>query len=276
MAAVATDIPLLRSLLTLASVIEARDPYTGGHIWRVSRYARALAVKLGIDRKEIFKTELGGLVHDLGKLGVPDAILGKHGRLTPDEFAIIKTHPEVGRNLIASHPMAHYVIEIVFRHHERMDGNGYPGGLSGEELPLTGRIVSIADAFDAMTSTRSYQPRMTAGQAYQIIEREKGKQFDKQFAEVFLELGRGGALDHIIGHCGDARLMLNCPVCGPIIAPTTRHKDGSAIYCPSCSGEFILHAAGERFELQSTGKAAQARGIGPDSDSIEDFIQGQS
>lgn len=270
------EIPLLRSLLTLASVIEARDPYTGGHIWRVSRYARALAVKIGLDRKEVFKTELGGLVHDLGKIGVPDAILGKHGPLTPEEYAIIKRHPELGRRIIASHPMARYVIEAVFRHHERVDGKGYPGRLNGEKLPLTGRIVSIADAFDAMTSTRSYQPRMSPDKAYQIIENEKGKQFDRAFTEVFLTLGRDGSLDHIIGHCGDARLMLTCPKCGPIVAPTTKHKDGNAIYCPSCSGEFVLHAGRGTYELERTGRSGQASSIAPDTDTIEEFILGQS
>lgn len=271
-----TDLPLLRSLLILASVIEARDAYTGGHIWRVSKYAAALAGKLGLDKEEVFKAELGALVHDLGKVAVSDSILNKKDRLTPEEYAVMKRHSETGRVLIASHPLAPQVIDAVFCHHERVDGKGYPRGLGGGALPLIPRIIAVADAFDAMTSTRPYRLGMSPDKAYQVIEAEMGKQFDPAFARAFLELGNKGLLANIIAHCGDARLMLACPKCGPIIAPPEGLKDGDTISCPACTGEFTMHAAGVAYELENKGTSDPLQYPKPDTDTIEAFIASPS
>jgi len=269
------DLPLLRSLLTLASVIEARDPYTGGHIWRVSRYARALAGKAGLNRDEILRVELGGLVHDLGKVGMSDAILGKTSRLTPEEFGVIKRHSELGRRLVADHPMAPLVIDSIFCHHERVDGQGYPRGIAGPELPMISRLISIADAFDAMTSERPYQKAMPPEKAYGIISEGRGKQFDAELGGTFVELGARGGLAHILRHCGEKRLMLTCPKCGPIIAPPAGAKDGDLLACPACSARFLAHTAGETFHLEHTG-AGRPQAFEPDEDVIDEFIRGNS
>jgi len=266
------DLPLLRSLLTLASVIEARDPYTGGHIWRVSKYAKTLAEKAGLDKDVVFRAELGGLVHDLGKVGVADAILSKPGKLTESEFSVMKKHAEIGRDLISSHPMSPYVIDAIFCHHERVDGKGYPGGIMKEKLPLIAELITVADAFDAMTSARPYRAGMPPGKALQIIDAEKGKQFDAALAGVFLDLAGKGLLEHIIAHCGDERLMLACPKCGPVIAPPGGAADGDLISCPSCTGEFTMHACGDVYELEPRGTMDPVRFPRPDNDTIEAFV----
>lgn len=268
------DVPLLRSLLTLASIIEARDPYTGGHIWRVSKYARALADRAGLAGDEAFRVELGGLVHDIGKVGVSDAILCKQGKLTAEEYAAIKKHPEIGRNLMAGHPLAPYVMDAVYHHHERADGRGYPDGLaSGGLAPMAG-IITVADAFDAMTSVRPYRKGLLPEQAYAVIDAERGRQFDADLAGRFTELGRRGGLDHIIKHCGEERLMLCCPECGPVIAPPAGAKAGDCLPCPSCSEEFLLHPGGDSYELEARGKSGRPRNPEPDTAAIDAFLDG--
>lgn len=268
------DLPLLRSLLIFASVIEARDTYTGGHIWRVSKYAKTLAEKAGLDRDLVFRAELGGLVHDLGKVGIPDSILRKAGKLTDGEYAIIKKHPEIGKTLISGHPLSPYVMDAVFAHHERVDGKGYPGGLRDERVPLLAGVIGVADAFDAMTSARSYHPGMEPEKAWAIIEAGQGKQFNAALARVFLDLGRKGGLAHILEHCGEGRSMLCCPKCGPIIAPPGGSKEGDCLSCPSCTGEFILHAGGDTFELEPKGTLNPVQYPKPDTDTVEAFIAG--
>ncbi|MGD9641362.1 MAG: HD domain-containing phosphohydrolase [Elusimicrobiales bacterium] len=271
-----TDIPLLRSLLTLASVIEARDPYTGGHIWRVSRYARTLAEALGLDKLEIFRAELGGLVHDLGKIGIPDAVLSKPGRLDPAEYAVIRRHSELGRELIFNHPLAPLVMDAIHYHHERADGHGYPAGLAADKIPMSAKLITVADAFDAMTSVRPYHSGRPLAEALKVIEEEQGKQFDAELAKTFLELGRKGKLSHILGHCGEARLMLACPKCGPVIAPPAASADGSSVICPSCDGQYLLHADGDTFDLETAGEPGQPRLARPDLEAVEEFLTGRS
>lgn len=122
---------LVASLLVMAWMVEARDPYTGGHLWRVSRYAELLAEALGWQPADIARVAIGGFLHDLGKIGIPDAILTKRERLTDDEYDVIRTHPDIGARLLAGHPLAALVNDAVLFHHERPDGNGYPRKRSG-------------------------------------------------------------------------------------------------------------------------------------------------
>ena len=159
------DKPLLKSLLIMADIIEARDPYTGGHVWRVSQFAKLLATKIGLLEDEIIKISIAAYLHDMGKVGIPDDILKKAEALTDEEYAIIKTHPSIGGKLLGSHPLAEMVTSAANDHHERMDGKGYPRGLSGKQISLTVSIISIADAFDAMTSVRPYRKGMSVEQA---------------------------------------------------------------------------------------------------------------
>src|SRR4030067_1426624 len=147
---------LLKSLFIMASMVEARDPYTGGHLWRVSQFCRVLAERGGLPPNQVARISLGGFLHDLGKIAVPDAILNKPARLTDGEYEIIKTHPDVGRRLLIDHPLAALAESAVFAHHERPDGMGYPQRLSQEQISVDRRIVGICDAFGAMTRTPPY------------------------------------------------------------------------------------------------------------------------
>ena len=181
-------------------IVEARDPYTGGHLWRVSQFSRLIAEVVGLSRRDIALCEIGGFLHDLGKVGVPDAILNKPDRLTDVEYSVIKTHPDVGGRLLANHPLAKLALEAVVGYHERPDGKGYPHGIAGAVIPEVARIVSIADAFDAMTSTRAYRKGMPVEKAFAIIGDGLGSQFDAQLAKYFLALSASEQLAHIVGH----------------------------------------------------------------------------
>src|SRR3990172_1773867 len=137
------DKPLLKSLLIMADIIEARDPYTGGHVWRVSQFAKLLATKIGLPEDEVIKISIAAYLHDLGKVGIPDDILRKAEALTDAEYAIVNTHPSIGSKLLGGHPLAEMVSSAANDHHERLDGKGYPNGLRSEQISQVARIVSI-------------------------------------------------------------------------------------------------------------------------------------
>lgn len=188
---------LLESLLGMAWVVEARDPCTGGHLWRVPRYAALLCERSGTSRTVCARVSIGAFLHDLGKVGIPDAVLRKPSALDDDERAVIQTHPELGARLLAGHPLAHWAADAVRSHHERPDGHGYPQGLFGNAIPHAALVVGICDAFDAMTSTRPYRSGMPVAQALEAIHRDLGRQFGEPLARHFLALGvRGSARPH--------------------------------------------------------------------------------
>lgn len=249
---------LFASLLTMAWFVEARDPYTGGHLWRVSRYARLLADAAGFDEAEATRISIGGFLHDLGKVGVPDAILRKPDRLTQDEYAIIKTHPDTGMKMLSSHPLAQLVSDAVLMHHERPDGQGYPSGLKGEAIPCMARIVGICDAFDAMTSHRPYRAGMPRGQALDIINKASGQQFDHGYAQLFISLGERGELDHIMGHSDDGIPLQTCPMCGPTLVVQRDNTVGDHLYCHNCGGEFVLQTEDAMLQAKPTGNKGSA------------------
>jgi hypothetical protein len=226
---------LLKSLYIMASLVEARDPYTGGHLWRVAQLSQLLGLKSGLLGKDIARISLGGYLHDLGKIGVPDAILNKEGRLSELEYAVIKTHPEVGNRLLSGHPLADLVRAAVLSHHETPDGNGYPYGLIGSAIPVDARIVGLADAFDAMTSARPYRPGMPVDKALDIIEENLGKQFDRVLGRNFVDLGRNGELNHIVGHTDQGIPIQNCPKCGPTIVVRRDQHTGEHVFCRKCA-----------------------------------------
>jgi len=180
---------LLKSLYVMAMMVEARDAYTGGHLWRVSQFARLVAERMQLPADEVARVELGGFLHDLGKVGIPDAVLNKRDRLSDEEYAVIKTHPQVGADLLAGHPLAALAMDAVWLHHETPDGHGYPQGLSGSAIPRVARIVGVVDALDAMTSSRPYRAGMPLATALQIIEDNLGRQFDSEVGRVVLGLG---------------------------------------------------------------------------------------
>jgi len=258
--------PLMASLLTMAWFVEARDPYTGGHLWRVSRYAHMLAQEAGFSAAESAKFSLGGFLHDIGKIGVPDAILRKPGRLTDEEFDVIRTHPDMGRRMLAGHPLSRLVQDAIHLHHERPDGQGYPLGLAGARVPLMARIVGICDAFDAMTSHRPYRAGMAEEAALTIIQSGRGSQFDDPLAEHFLALGRKGALEHVMGHSDEGIPLQTCPMCGPTLAVQRGHQPGQYIYCRNCSGEFKLVPDQQGLHAEPTGGMGSPRDLEPELD----------
>jgi len=258
---------LMESLLAMAWFVEARDPYTGGHLWRVSRYAWLLAQAVELPEVDVARISLGGFLHDLEKIGVPDAILRKPDQLTEEEYAVIKTHPDIGLRMLAGHPLAMLVAEAVSKHHERPDGRGYPYGLSGEQIPLDARIVGICDAFDAMTRHRPYRAGMPEQRALSVLKTEAGHQFDAALVDAFLVLGQHGKLSPIMGHSDDGIPLRSCPMCGPTLAIRREQKAGEQIYCRNCSGEFELTQDDEnRLQATPTGKTGNAKDLEPEAD----------
>jgi putative nucleotidyltransferase with HDIG domain len=178
----------LDTITMLADMVEMRDEYTGGHTQRVTNYSLLLAERLDLPVADVDLIRTGTPLHDIGKVGIPDQILLKPDRLTPEEFEIMKKHTVIGANFIKEKvPDLIAVLPIVRNHHERWDGKGYPDGLAGQDIPHLARVVALADAFDAMTSDRPYRKGMPVEVAFLEIEKGKGKQFDPAFAAAFLE-----------------------------------------------------------------------------------------
>ncbi|MFW6158690.1 MAG: HD-GYP domain-containing protein [Planctomycetota bacterium] len=171
----------------LVNTIENKDQYTKGHSQRVKTFTVRLAELMGLPRTEIEVLNLSGLLHDIGKQGIPDAVLKKEGKLTDDEMAMIKTHPIRGVNLIKHIKQFEACLPHIRHHHERIDGAGYPDGLKGEEIPTGARIIAVADTYDALTSDRCYRPRFSTEKAFQIIEEVAGTQLDEEVARLLLE-----------------------------------------------------------------------------------------
>lgn len=257
---------LLQSLFVMSAMVEARDPYTGGHLWRVSQFSRLLAADAGLDEREVARITLGGFLHDLGKIGVPDAILNKPERLSDEEYAVIKTHPEVGLRLLSGHPLAALAQAAVIAHHETPDGRGYPRRLAGMDIPMDARIVGITDAFDAMTSSRPYRRGMPVARALAEIEANLGRQFDADLGRRFILLGEAGALDHIVGHSDLGIPMQECPLCGPTIVVRGDQHTGDMVYCRHCGGQATLLREGTTIRVQPTGAHGTPAQLQPDVD----------
>ena len=189
-------------LVTLAKLAESRDPETGAHVERVRRYARLLAYELremGHLASEIDGNYLRLLydtapLHDIGKVGIPDSVLLKPGKLTPEEFAVMKTHASLGAQILDAayqqHPSPYLAMgrDIAAAHHEWFDGSGYPSGLAASYIPLSARIVAVADVYDALTSARVYKPAMTQNQAIQVLAQKRGTHFDPVILDAFLRI----------------------------------------------------------------------------------------
>lgn len=173
---------------TLRYTVEAKDVYTRGHSDRVSEYSVLIGEKLGLSEEKLRQLRIGGLFHDIGKIGVPDAILQKPGKLTDEEYSEIKNHPSIGAHILSSSDYFKDMIPIVKHHHEKYNGNGYPSKLKGEEIPYLARITAIADTFDAMTSRRVYRDELELDYVKEEFRKNKGEQFDPNITDVFLEL----------------------------------------------------------------------------------------
>ena len=178
----------LESIETLRMTVEAKDPYTRGHSERVAEFSVLIGEKLGLSEQDLKTLKIGGLFHDIGKIGIPDAILLKESKLTDDEYSEIKNHPAIGKHILSNATIFKDIIPIVYHHHEKYNGTGYPERLAGEAIPLFARIAAVADTFDAMTSKRSYRNALPLETVRAEIEKYSKTQFDPAIAKIFLDI----------------------------------------------------------------------------------------
>ncbi len=203
----------LGTLHAMSSAIDARDEYTQGHSQRVARLAFELARIYGLSEEACQEIYLAGILHDIGKIGVPDRVLLKNGPLDDEEFRIIKMHPEIGYRIVERLGNLQFVLPGVLYHHERWDGRGYPQGLQGETIPVMARLMAVADAFDAMTSSRPYRNAMPVQRAREIILEGAGQQWDAQAVECFkLWLDRRAWQEHVQGESNASIIPTDSPV----------------------------------------------------------------
>jgi len=179
---------LLGVLEALTASIDAKDPYTCGHSWRVAKVSERLAIEMGYSRERVRQIYLAGLLHDVGKIGVPESVLRKPGRLNEEEYDQIKRHPTIAAKILGGIRQLDEVATGILTHHERLDGRGYPQSLSESELPMEGRIIGLADSFDAMTSDRCYRPALSLPDVIEELRRHAGTQFDPELVEKFLAI----------------------------------------------------------------------------------------
>ncbi len=183
------ELARLETLERLARAAEYRDDLTGQHILRVGRLSEQIGRVLGLDEERLFQLRHAAPLHDVGKIGVPDAILRKPAPLTAEEWAVMRQHTIIGARILEGciYPVIQMAQTIALTHHERWDGNGYPQGLQGEQIPLWGRIVAVVDAYDAMTNDRPYRPALSHEQAIETLRAEREKQFDPEVVDAFLD-----------------------------------------------------------------------------------------
>jgi len=182
------------TIRALAKAVDARDPYTVGHNWRVSRLAVAVASSLGWSGDELGTAELGGILHDIGKIGIPDSIFLKSEKLASEEWQVMKQHPEIGAKMVAGIDFLEPVLPYILYHHEHWDGNGYPYGLKQKEIPEEGRLLLVCDAFDAMTTTRPYRNGLDPELAIEELRQKKGIQFDPMYVNAFITAWKKGSI----------------------------------------------------------------------------------
>jgi len=186
------------TIRALAKAVDARDPYTVGHNWRVSRLAVTVASSLGWSGEEVGVTELGGILHDIGKIGIPDSVFLKRGKLADEEWQIMKQHPEIGAQMIAGIDFLEPVVPYTLYHHEHWDGSGYPYGLKRDEIPREGRLLLVCDAFDAMTTTRPYRKGLKPEVAIEELAKGKEKQFDPKYVNAFVTAWDNGDIVDVL------------------------------------------------------------------------------
>jgi len=207
----------------LASAIDAKDRNTYGHSHRVGELAMALGKNLNLDAAQLAELQVAAHLHDVGKIGIPDAILNKAARLTAEEFAVVQRHPVIGWQILRRISSFQQVARIVRHHHERFDGTGYPDGLRGTDIPLASRLIAVADSYDAMTSARSYRKSVSAKEAWQELCRCSGSQFDPESVKAFRPVvqrakeWRSYPADHLFFAINDENDYLN---------QKRRHSDG--------------------------------------------------
>jgi putative nucleotidyltransferase with HDIG domain len=178
----------LQATIAMGNALDAKSPWTKGHSERTVHYAEKIACKMGLSHEDMHNLTIGGLLHDIGKIGTYDNLLHKTEKLTEEEFSIIKKHPEEGVKILESIKQLEKIVPIIRYHHERYDGKGYPDGLAGADIPLLARIVHVADSYDAMTADRPYRSALSHEQVIEELKRNAGTQFDPEVVDVFLSI----------------------------------------------------------------------------------------
>jgi diguanylate cyclase (GGDEF)-like protein/putative nucleotidyltransferase with HDIG domain len=187
----------LSAIYALVSTVEAKDPYTYGHSRKVNTYAVALAEAIGLSPEEVSRVSTAALLHDIGKIGVPDKVLNKKGKLNADDWESIKSHPRLGATIVGNVPNLAPCVSTILHHHERWDGTGYPEGLKGEQISVEARILAIADAFEAMSAARPYRPALCSDKVLKELRGGAGSQFDPELVEVFIGIVEAGLPDKV-------------------------------------------------------------------------------
>ena len=246
------------TLVMTANAIEARDHYTVGHTWRVTNFALAIARELGWDHEKLRECEMGGVLHDVGKIAIDDNILRKPGGLNDDEYEKMKVHPERGARMMQDVPALASLIPYALYHHERYDGEGYPFGLTGEEIPIEGRLIAVADTFDAMTSNRPYRKGLSPEIAVAELEKGKGTQFDPVIVDAMVRAYRAGRVDAIFQNYAKDDLSVSCPFCSTYVPVPETGEAGTEFKCGVCHRRLRLREQNDVYfaELLPTTEAS--------------------
>jgi HD-GYP domain-containing protein (c-di-GMP phosphodiesterase class II) len=183
-------------IVALVRAVEAKDVYTRGHTQRVADYSVRIAQEMRLSPEQLRVVSQAAILHDIGKIAIPDSILNKPGTLTPEEYEVVKQHPARGHAIIKDVRSLQLEVPGVRHHHERLDGTGYPDALRGDEIPLVARVIAVADVYDALTSARPYRPAWTQPQALEFLEQEAGRQFDPQCVAALRRAIQAPALSH--------------------------------------------------------------------------------
>lgn len=237
------------TLIVLANAIELRDHYTVGHTWRVTNFAMEIARELGWGEAKINEVQMGGVLHDVGKIAVDNAILGKAGKLTEEEFAQMRVHPERGADLLRDVKFLQPLIPYCLYHHERWDGAGYPFGMKGGDIPIEGRLISVADAFDAMTSNRPYRKGLPTETAVEALTKGKGTQFDAAIVDALIAALKKGRIARVLqDYYKNEAHSIACPFCSTFIRLGEDVGAGGEIGCLVCHRRIrILESEGVYF-----------------------------
>lgn len=179
---------LIGILIALTRAIDAKSPWTAGHSERVTKFAEAVGREINLSEDQMRVLTISAILHDIGKIAVPEQILDKPGKLTDEEFAVVKKHPQAGADIIASIPSYDKILPGILHHHERWDGTGYPKGVKGDDIPLFARIICIADVYDALTDDRPYRKAWSSEQVMQFFEEQRSRMFDSELVDVFFNL----------------------------------------------------------------------------------------
>lgn len=235
------------TLIVTANMVEARDHYTVGHTWRVTNFALEIMRGLGWSEEQLKDGEMGGVLHDVGKIGVTDSILQKPGKLTDEEFALMKVHPEVGARILNDIEFLKPLVPYCLYHHERYDGKGYPYGMAGNDIPLEGRLIAVADTFDAMTSNRPYRKGLDPQIAIDELIKGRGTQFDPDCVDALVAAYRAGRIASILQNSQASALRIVCPFCSTYIAIPEGAAVGGRFECKVCHRHILLQMMNDAY-----------------------------